>query len=374
MVSSADEKGSDADSATTPTVRLHVKILVDPTSFPINQMVANMRAVYASVGIAVTVASTERLQLPSLETIDVGPCSSSGITDDQREIFGHRNSIGANEVVAYFIRATDPPTSGCAAHPSGRPGAVVVRNASRWTLGHEIGHVLGLSHVPPLDRLMTGNGTANITNPPPDIIASEALKMRNSPFTINIGGGLADEAPMEADMADTEDMADDDIPDDVATFLRREEPDYERGLFKFKSAPGIIEELRRLAQSPADMLLATKALYFLSLIDGPAFVKLSWELRSRAEPEIRAAIAGGTRNVAPSEAAPLILELLDDKDAGVRRTSVRALSKEVTDAASPADKDALGRKLDRIMRTDEGGSVRDLARGRLDQLKSAPPR
>jgi hypothetical protein len=59
----------------------------------------------------------------------------------------------------------------------------VVSTASQWTLGHEIGHVLGLPHVTPTDRLMMGGGTWNITNPPPDLIAEEAATMDSSPFT-----------------------------------------------------------------------------------------------------------------------------------------------------------------------------------------------
>jgi hypothetical protein len=43
--------------------------------------------------------------------------------------------------------------------------------------------VLGLNHVNDNDRLMTGNGTANITNPPPDLAASEGTTMVNSPLT-----------------------------------------------------------------------------------------------------------------------------------------------------------------------------------------------
>ena len=64
-----------------------------------------------------------------------------------------------------------------------RPGAVVASGASAWTLAHEIGHVLGLSHVSDNNRLMTGLGTDNITNPPPDIIASEKTTMLASSFT-----------------------------------------------------------------------------------------------------------------------------------------------------------------------------------------------
>jgi hypothetical protein len=105
------------------------------------------------------------------------------VTAEQTQLFANRNSAGANDVVAYFVRSTQPPFNGCAAFPSGRPGAAVASGASAWTLAHEIGHVLGLSHVNDNNRLMTGNGTDNITNPPPDLIASESSTMLASPFT-----------------------------------------------------------------------------------------------------------------------------------------------------------------------------------------------
>ena len=43
--------------------------------------------------------------------------------------------------------------------------------------------MLGLPHVNDLNRLMTGDGTDNITNPPPDLIASESTTMLGSSYT-----------------------------------------------------------------------------------------------------------------------------------------------------------------------------------------------
>jgi hypothetical protein len=102
------------------------------------------------------------------------------VTTEQTTLFGYRNYVGTNDLVVYYVRSTVPAYNGCAAFPSGRPGCVVVRTASRWTLGHEFGHVLGLSHVNNNDRLMTGNGTFNITNAPPDLISSEVSTMVGS--------------------------------------------------------------------------------------------------------------------------------------------------------------------------------------------------
>lgn len=174
-----------ADLTLVETLRLHIKTLVAPTRFTIDQMVAAMREVYEPQGIRVVRASDETLNLPTLNVVDTGTCTRGSTTAEQRQLFGNRNNVGANDVVAYFVQATNPPLNGCAAHPDGRPGAVVASGASRWTLGHEIGHVLGLNHVTDNDRLMTGGGTDNITNPPPDLIASEVTTMRNSNLTVN---------------------------------------------------------------------------------------------------------------------------------------------------------------------------------------------
>ena len=147
-------------------------------------MVDSMRQVYASADIDVEVVSRENLNLPLLIDIDVGFCIGGFTTADQNELFFHnRNSVGNNEVVVYFVRSTVPPFNGCATHPAGMPGAVVAQLATKWTLAHEVGHVLGLAHVDSNRRLMTGNGTANITNEPPDLITSEIQTMYASDLT-----------------------------------------------------------------------------------------------------------------------------------------------------------------------------------------------
>ncbi|HVO26143.1 MAG TPA: FG-GAP-like repeat-containing protein [Candidatus Margulisiibacteriota bacterium] len=163
------------------TVRVHVKILTNPT-ISIARMFQSMRQVYEAVGIRVHRVSTETLNLPALNDVDVGTCSGTP-TAEQTQLFANRNNAWANDVVVYFVRSTVPSFNGCATFPAGRPGAVVAQIASQWTMGHETGHVLGLVHVNDNNRLMTGNGTANITNPPPDLISTEVNTMRASVLT-----------------------------------------------------------------------------------------------------------------------------------------------------------------------------------------------
>jgi Putative peptidoglycan binding domain len=164
-------------------VRLHLKILHDPT-VAVDTMVSSMRQVYESAGFRVDVASVERLNLPELIDLD-SDCDPDVFTDEQQRLFANRRNVGANDIAIYFVRSTTDAVNGCAAHPPGLPSAVVTSIASQWTLGHEVGHVLGLFHVDNNDRLMTGNGTKNITNPPPDLIGTEVSTMDASVLTIN---------------------------------------------------------------------------------------------------------------------------------------------------------------------------------------------
>ncbi|WP_331732718.1 hypothetical protein OG592_42250 (plasmid) [Streptomyces avidinii] len=183
-------------------VTLHLKFLAFPT-VPVSTMLAGMRRVYASAGIGVRVGSREDLFAPAfnpLVDLDVGTCSGT-LAAEQTQLFNNTNNVAVTELVIYFVRSTIQPWNGCAGHPANHGGAVVASIASQWTLAHEVGHVLGLTHIddspfpPPapqvprqLDRLMTGGSTSSITNPPPDLSSSEVVTMNSSIFTRNCPG------------------------------------------------------------------------------------------------------------------------------------------------------------------------------------------
>jgi len=178
----------------TAVIRLHLKVLVDPTSLTVDEMVKNMRDTYISARLGVEVASTETLPAdPVLVDLDVGgcpfPCATTP-TAEQARLFAHNAGVGANELVAYFVSTVigaGGSLNGCCAHPTGQPGVEVSSTPSPWTLAHEVGHVLGLPHADSagaclFDRLMTGCSTNRITNPPPDLDPGEIATMQGSPL------------------------------------------------------------------------------------------------------------------------------------------------------------------------------------------------
>jgi hypothetical protein len=166
-------------------------------------MLVRMRQVYQTADIGVQVVSRESLatipNFAALNDLNVGQCVKGTTTAQQNQLFQNRNNVGQNEIVVYLVRSLVPAANGCATFPAGSPGASVAQIASRWTMGHEVGHVLGLSHIsgentncpagipqccstPNFTRLMTGCGTSNITGIP-TIVQAEIDTMRSSGLT-----------------------------------------------------------------------------------------------------------------------------------------------------------------------------------------------
>jgi hypothetical protein len=180
----------------TECVVLHLKTIYEPNG-DTGEMIINMRQVYDTAGIGVAIGSREELRgnafITLLDVDVVTDCPNPSA--EQNQLFTNVGGVGTNEIVIYFVRSTVPSYNGCASHPAAQPGAIVAAIASPWTLAHETGHVLGLSHIsgekdaagkcvtPDTTRLMTGCSTSNITATP-TLSASEGTTMTASNLTM----------------------------------------------------------------------------------------------------------------------------------------------------------------------------------------------
>lgn len=148
------------------TIKIHVRTLATPPSgdsVSVATMIRSMRRVYEQYGILTEVVKEDSLSLPHLEDLEVGGCKKGELKPEQLELFEHRGSAAEKEIVIYIVRSTVDPSAGCASHPEDKPSAVVSHMASVWTLGHEVGHVLGLIHADDTTpALMTAGGTISL--------------------------------------------------------------------------------------------------------------------------------------------------------------------------------------------------------------------
>ena len=90
--------------------------------------------------------STETLNLPALNDVDVGDVQHGPVTAEQTQLFNNRNNVWGGRR-RRLLRPVHRAGVQRLRRPSrpGRPGAVVAQGARIWTMAHEVGHVLGLA-------------------------------------------------------------------------------------------------------------------------------------------------------------------------------------------------------------------------------------
>lgn len=77
-------------------------------------------------------------------------------TTQEKELYEYKRPPNyiPREIIVYFIKSTSPSTWGCAYRNPKRTSIIITQKASSHTLAHEIGHVVGLTHVGNSNNLM----------------------------------------------------------------------------------------------------------------------------------------------------------------------------------------------------------------------------
>jgi hypothetical protein len=159
----------------------------------------NAQRVYGPSGICIEFASGQSLLLDetdqlTLTVLDTA-CQWDEESGEQSQLYniGGTEGVGANDVLVYYVNRIVKPDggtlNGCAGHDPTRAAVAVAATGSRWTLGHELGHVLlgsGFSPVhdtSPLNLMFAP--TTGITANPPSLSATQVAAMRRSRYCVS---------------------------------------------------------------------------------------------------------------------------------------------------------------------------------------------
>ena len=180
-------------------VRLHFRSAAVPV-VPEFTALDNAQKVYTQInvklefasGLSMAVTDEDLLRLDASD----GTCKWNQASDELKLLntAAGRQGIGLNDILVFYanrIKQNDGSTlNGCAGHEPGKPTVVVAATGSRWTLGHEVGHVLlgpSFSPVHTTDpKNVMFSPTADITANPPGFTPEQAKAIRASKFCVAI--------------------------------------------------------------------------------------------------------------------------------------------------------------------------------------------
>ncbi|MCX5603751.1 hypothetical protein OOK29_37005 [Streptomyces phaeochromogenes] len=143
--------------------------------------------------------------------------------------------------------------------------------------------------------------------------------------------------------------------DELRRLLDSDEPDYPA--IALMTGPESAEHLRTLARDE-NVMLATKAVYAVSLIESATAPDVVDEAAASDEPLLRIASASALVNL-PEEARNRVAErLIETDDVNVEKLVIRSLGQNLT----PRLEQSLGR----LANDSSSETIRDLSRSKLD--------
>jgi hypothetical protein len=177
-------------------VRLHFCSIGMP-AVPEYTALANAQRVFGRYAICIQIVSGRSEMLPeddalTLDTID-GQCKWNEFSDEQTMLYDLRPSdMLATDVAVFYvskIKKTDgSELAGCAGHEPSKPSVMVSSVGSKWTLAHELCHVLLGPTFTPVHATSTANlmyaPSASITADPPGLTTDQLSAVRRSPYCV----------------------------------------------------------------------------------------------------------------------------------------------------------------------------------------------
>lgn len=154
-------------------VGLHFRS-ISLTAVPFNTILASTQSVYAQYGIRIDMMNGESLLFSAqdqakFEEVDQ-QCDWDLSVGEFNELHSRGSPAARTDVLVYFVKSFKEQLKGCGGHTKDRPACTVAESGTRWTVAHELGHVMlgsGFSPVHVTDtRNLMNTTTATITGVP----------------------------------------------------------------------------------------------------------------------------------------------------------------------------------------------------------------
>ncbi|MDF2626513.1 MAG: hypothetical protein K0R39_344 [Symbiobacteriaceae bacterium] len=262
--------------------------------------------------------------------LDLTGWTTTAVSDDARRLLAMGPTCGRGEtpspfptVFAYYVRTLGSGYNGIGRpnFANNAPGLVVSDAAGPYTFAHEIGHILGLGHVPntQTDNIMYFD-SPNITVDPPNITSQQCATARASSLPVPCAEALR--LP----------------PVQTPRIIGRPPFELTPALVGLLSDdPGVVERFAAMGTAILPQLLSrvndpslairSRVLAVLARINNPmAQQAVMMAAQADPSPSVRATAAAALAEVASPMAGPILARTMLDIDPGVRAAALRALA------------------------------------------------
>jgi HEAT repeat protein len=144
---------------------------------------------------------------------------------------------------------------------------------------------------------------------------------------------------------------------EVLAYLEPDEPNYAQAA---KLGPDALPYLKEIIDKQ-DVMLASKAAYLVSLIKSDESISILEYAALNKNPTIRLAVASGIRNISEKDANMLLDKFIEDKDVGVRKVTLKSVSKFKSNS--------IVSKVQKLLESDPEPSIRKLASDVIETMK-----
>ncbi|MEO8027815.1 MAG: hypothetical protein ABI823_15130 [Bryobacteraceae bacterium] len=177
----------------THRVKLHFRSL-SLTDVPFDNAFRSAQRVYAQYGIRIDFASGLSFGLPDDQAQRLanvsGSCEWEITSGDYHEVQGLAGNLPRTEILVCYVNRFASGKLGCGGHAPDKPACIVASQGSRWTTGHEVGHVLLGSAFRPVHTGSTSNlmysATPGIIANPPSLTPEQVTQMKRSVCCVSL--------------------------------------------------------------------------------------------------------------------------------------------------------------------------------------------